>query len=75
MAISNAERAYNLAIRRKKPKIGHVINKLVSATAAQKLKEGNSTGEAVRAEFDSVLDRILKLMAERLQKKKDADNA
>ena len=58
MAISNAERAYNLAIRRKKPKIGHVINKLLSAVAAQKIKEDQGTEGEVVDEFASLLERI-----------------
>ena len=73
MAISNAERSYNLAIRRKKPKIGHIINKLMHAVAAKKAEE--ATNETVSEEFGGTLDRIKTLMAERLQQKKDKDNA
>ena len=61
MAISNAERAYNLAIRRKKPKIGHIVHKLLRAVAAKKIKEQKGTNEEIQG------------MAERLQKKRDKD--
>jgi len=73
MAISNAERAYNLAIRRKKPKIGHIVHKLLRAVAAKKIKEQKGTNEEIQGAFNPILEKIKERMAERLQKKRDKD--
>ena len=52
------QRAWNLAMRRKKPKVTHVTGRLVRALAARRAQQGGCSAAELKNDFDEIKEEI-----------------
>jgi len=62
------DKAFNLAKRRKQPKIGLVVSKIINAQAAKRLSDGESVDDA-KNDFEELTKTISQDIVEVLRKK------